>query len=572
MTGTSPSSHERRQLWLFLLIALIVLGAGIGLRDPWPSDEPRFVLVAKHMVESGNWLIPHRGSELYADKPPTFMILQAAAYQAVGNWRIAFLLPSLLAALGTLFLVCDLGRRLWSPRAGLWAGIAVLATLQFAYQSKRAQIDPLVTFFITLANYGLLRHLLLGPDWRAYWLGCFAAGLGVITKGVGVLALLILLPFLYARWRRWPTLARIEGGAWRWLGGGVAFLVALALWLVPMILAVRAHGTGEYQAYLEDILFRQTADRYSGSWSHPQPPWYFLEVILLSWMPLTLVVVAAVPRWIERLRARDARLLLPLAWIALVLVFFSIPSGKRDVYILPAVPMAALACAPFLDAMLQGRRLRWALFGFLVLLGLAFFGVGLAAWLDWLPRADQLAIERGLGEDHTGFWIFLGAVGAIALMAALVFRVRRSHLGVGVALASLWTLWGFWAYPLLNDSASAADVMRRAGEIAGAQGEIALVGWSEQNLLQADRKVTEFGYRTPVQEQLAEAIRWQEADPERRWVFVLDEAMGPCIDPAATTRVGYANRRQWLMFRAGAVRPECRGGRLSPIDAQSTPQ
>src|SRR5690606_27838474 len=108
MTGTSPSSHERRQLWLFLLIALIVLGAGIGLRDPWPSDEPRFVLVAKHMVESGNWLIPHRGSELYADKPPTFMILQAAAYQAVGNWRIAFLLPSLLAALGTLFLVCDL--------------------------------------------------------------------------------------------------------------------------------------------------------------------------------------------------------------------------------------------------------------------------------------------------------------------------------------------------------------------------------------------------------------------------------------------------------------------------------
>jgi 4-amino-4-deoxy-L-arabinose transferase-like glycosyltransferase len=572
MMETAQTRRERRQLWLFLLIATIVLGAGIGLRDPWPADEPRFVLVAKHMVESGDWLITRRGSELYSDKPPTFMILQAAAYQAVGNWRIAFLLPSLLAALGTLFLVCDLGRRLWNPRVGLWAGIAVLATLQFAYQSKRAQIDPLETFVITLANYGLLRHLLLGPDWRAYWLGCFAAGLGVITKGVGVLALLMLVPFVYARWRRWPQLTQTDRDAWRWLGGAAAFLAALALWLVPMILAVHANGTAEYHAYLEDILFRQTADRYSGSWSHQQPPWYFLEVILFSWLPLTFVLIAAVPAWIERLRARDARFLLPLVWVVLVLLFFSIPSGKRDVYILPALPMAALVCAPFLDAIIQRRAMRWVLFGFLALLGLAFFGVGIAAWAQWLPHADHLAIERGLGEDHVGLWVFLSAVGMIALASAIVFRLRRSHIGLGVALGSLWTLWGLWAYPILNDSVSAADVMRRAGAIAGVHGEIALVGWSEQNLLQADRKVTEFGYRTPVHEQLADAIRWQEADPERRWIFVLDDALGACVDLAGTVNVGHANRRQWLMFRADAVSPACRGGQVPPIGTESTPQ
>jgi 4-amino-4-deoxy-L-arabinose transferase-like glycosyltransferase len=99
-----------------------VLGAGIGLRDPWPSDEPRFTLVAKQMVESGDWLFPHRGSELYSDKPPMLMWLQALLH-LVGNWRIAFLLPSLLAGLGTLALVWDMGRRLWSPRAGLLAAL-----------------------------------------------------------------------------------------------------------------------------------------------------------------------------------------------------------------------------------------------------------------------------------------------------------------------------------------------------------------------------------------------------------------------------------------------------------------
>jgi cyanate permease len=60
----------------------------------------------------------------------------------VRNWNIAFLLPSLLAAMATLWLTYDLGRRLFSHRAGLWAAIGVLACAQFLYQAKRAQIEP----------------------------------------------------------------------------------------------------------------------------------------------------------------------------------------------------------------------------------------------------------------------------------------------------------------------------------------------------------------------------------------------------------------------------------------------
>ena len=142
--STVTNGSDRRQLCLLLLVALVVLGAGIGLRDPWPSDEPRYTLVAQQMVASGDWLFPHRGSELYSDKPPMLMWIEAAFYQLIGNWRIAFLLPSLLAGLATLVLTWDMGRRLWSPRVGLIAAAAVLATFQFVYQVKRAQIDPLV--------------------------------------------------------------------------------------------------------------------------------------------------------------------------------------------------------------------------------------------------------------------------------------------------------------------------------------------------------------------------------------------------------------------------------------------
>ena len=161
-------TRASRETWLFMLMALLVLGAGLGLRDPWPSDEPRFALVARQMVDSGHWLFPHRGTELYSDKPPMLMWWQATLYSLFGHWRVAFLLPSLLAALGTLWCVVDLGRRLWTRRVGLYAGWALLFALQFTFQAKKAQIDPLLVLFITLANYGLLRHLLLGPAWR-WW-------------------------------------------------------------------------------------------------------------------------------------------------------------------------------------------------------------------------------------------------------------------------------------------------------------------------------------------------------------------------------------------------------------------
>ncbi|MBL8246707.1 MAG: glycosyltransferase family 39 protein, partial [Rhodanobacteraceae bacterium] len=100
------------QFWWLLALALLLIGAGIGLRDPWPADEPRFALVAKQMVDSGEWLFPHRGNELYSDKPPMFMWMQAAASTLTGSWRIGFLLPSLLSGLLTLALVFDLSRRL----------------------------------------------------------------------------------------------------------------------------------------------------------------------------------------------------------------------------------------------------------------------------------------------------------------------------------------------------------------------------------------------------------------------------------------------------------------------------
>ena len=552
-----PSAAARREFWLFMLVALVLLGMGIGLRDPWPSDEPRFVLVAKQMIESGDWLFPHRGHELYSDKPPMLFWLQALTFKLVGNWRIAFLLPSLLAGLLTLGLVYDLGRRFWSHRAGLYAAIAVLFAFQFMYQVKRAQIDPLIMAWITLANWGLLLHFLRGPNWRAYWLGCFAAGLGVITKGVGILALLMFVPYLFARLRGWEGVTRTSGCALRWLGGVLAFLAPILAWGLSVLFVARSSGSAEYAASVNDIFFRQTAGRYARSWSHPQPFWYYLPIVMFNWFPLSLAYIGAVPRWWRDLKAREARVLLPLGWALLTIVFFSIPVGKRDVYLMPTLPMVALAMAPYLVEMVHARWMRRTAFTFALVGGLIVLGAGVWALLGHSEAADDLLRRRELeGLGHM-LWGMVAAIGAVFVVAAAGFRPRRGVHALLAGIAGLWLIWSLWAYPLLNDSSSSAGAMRKARELAGPGTEIGLVAWKEQNLLMAQGPVREFGFKREWPQQFAAAVAWQAEAPAQRRIFILDHAMGDCVDRSKATFVANANRRDWWMFGADAVIPGC---------------
>ena len=556
--ASDTTAQDRRHFWLLMLAALVVLGAGIGLRDPWPSDEPRFTLVAKQMIASGDWLFPHRGSELYSDKPPMLMWLEALFYLITGNWRVSFLMPSLLAGLATLALTWDIGRRLWNPRVGLFAAALMLLSFQFAYQVKRAQIDPLVMALITLANWGLLIHLLRGPNWRAWWLGCFAAGLGVITKGVGVIALLLLLPYLAARRGAWVGVTITRADGWRWAGGVLAFFAAILLWLVPMVSVALWRGTPEYMEYVNDILLHQTAKRYAGAvGGHAQPFWYFVPVLLFHFFPMSLVYVSAWREWKAGWQQKDARLLLLLGWCALVFLFFSAAGGKREVYLMPMLPLLALALGPTLVRVIDAAWLRAASFASALLLGALFAGMGWWALQGRWASMNQMVLERELPEGGRWLWFMFIAMGALFVASAALFRVRRGVHALAGGIACFWLIWGFWASPLLNDANSAAGVMRKAGAIAGPTAEIGMVGWKEQNLLMADRPMKDFGFRKPTELQFGEAVAWQAQAPQTRWLFGLREAVRACVLRDKVTVVGYANRRQWWMFRADAVVPGC---------------
>jgi 4-amino-4-deoxy-L-arabinose transferase-like glycosyltransferase len=552
---------ERVQLALLFVFALLLLGLGLGLRDPWPSDEPRFALVAREMLASGQWLFPHRGVELYSDKPPVFMWLEACAYFVTGGWRGWFLLPSLLAGLGTLALVYDFVRRQWrNHRAGWLAATAVLVSFDFTFQMRGAQIDGVETVWFTLAMYGLLRHLLLGPAWRWYAMGLLAAGLGVITKGVGVLALLVFVPFWFARWRGWNNLLPIQGRDARWWLA-LLFLVPILGWALPMLWsALHVHaGDPAYARYAHDILLGQTLSRYAEPRHHIHPWWFYVPVIAFEWLPLSLAIPWAIPGWSRALRAKDARTLLPLAWVVLVVIFFSLSGGKRDVYILPALPITAIALAPLLPDIVQRVAFRWVLWALTLLLALVLLAAGIGMHGGHLHELHALAAAALDGSPQPLIAMITG-IGVAGVLIALIARPRHALLAWPAFALAAWGTWGLVAYPLLNGYSSSRAVMARTADLVPAGDPVALVAWKEQNLLMLDmlgRKTANFGFKLAWHEQLRQALAWQAGDPAHRWIFAYGKVLAPCVRKAGAIHVGHANRREWYLFIRSAVVPGC---------------
>lgn len=547
-----------RAFWLLALVALVVIGAGLGLRDPWPVDEPRFALIARDMVLTGDWLFPHIAGVLYPDKPPLFMWTIAIFYWLTGSLRIAFLLPSLLAGLGTLWLVFDLGRRLWNRRVGLAAATVLLVTLQFTLLAKRAQIDAYECLWTTLGLYGVLRHLLRGPAWGWYWAGFFAMGLGIITKGVGFLPLLVFIPYAFAKWRRWrlPPL----GGTWRWALGPLAMIAAIGVWLAPMLIVVALSHNPALTAYRDNILFHQTAVRYAEAWHHFQPPWYYLvDIIPVFWLPLSVALLWTAPAWRRRLGRGDTRYLLLLGWVALVVIFFSLSAGKRGVYLLPVLPAFALASAPLLAGMVRLKSVRWAALAIVVAAAVCG-SLALAYYL--LVAPDKAAVLTA--RYNIAPWGFVGALTGAAWLAALAGRARYGAHALAGFFLSIWVIYGFYGYALVNPDRSAAALMQRVDAALQPEDTLAIVDWRAQYVLQAGRPIVHFGFRRGgARGEIADALAWVVASPHR-WVLVDAHALeNSCVEPRRTLNMGIRSGDHWFLVNRAALTAACRDAALA---------
>ncbi len=409
---------------------LIAFAATLFLSDIWVYKEfvraeSYFALGARSMVERNQWLTPHAPDELQLNKPPLTYWLIGASYKLSGASYGAARLPSVLAAMGVLAIVYLLGTWRYGNRAGLISAATLASSYLFVSFARMAMSDMLLTFFVTAAFACFIAALTeeTPRSRKLVFVGYVALALGVLTKGPVALALVAIpigLELIVRRDRANFKRLRILPGL------GVVLAIA-----APYFFLVYARvGLGPLRFFfLGENLQRFTGQIYeSGS----RPFWYELAAFFSDFAPWSLLLIlAAWFDWRRAERERTSRGVTRILylWLVYTVILFSLASFKRDYYLLPAMPAAALIVGPLLaNAESLPKFTRRIVAGFLVICAVVLLAIALLT----LRAAVLLSVQS--------FLRFLPAlIASVGLLLIFTWIRRRKTWQASLILAV--TIW-----------------------------------------------------------------------------------------------------------------------------------
>ena len=156
-------------------------------------------------------------------------------------------------------------------------------------------------------------------------------GIATLTKGpVGFLLPGLTVIFYLLFKRDVDTLKKVL-----FHPGGLLFLAVTLAWVI----AACIQG-GE--AYRNEILFKQTIGRVHDSWSHRQPFYYYFTKLPFLFYPWVFFLPSTFVYLFTRRKEIKEDYLFPTVWFITIFVFFTLCSGKRELYLLPLFPAGAL--------------------------------------------------------------------------------------------------------------------------------------------------------------------------------------------------------------------------------------
>jgi 4-amino-4-deoxy-L-arabinose transferase-like glycosyltransferase len=359
-------SMARGQILTIAGITTLVLGiiliTFIGLsRVPlFQPIEGLTAEVAREMLESGDWFVPHFNYSIYADKPPLFYWVTLPGLKLFGNTELGARFGLAMVGLAEIILVFFLGRLLYGSLAGLMGAVALASSIGHIIFTRLMMVDMLLsscvaaTFLCFSIGYVEQRR-------RFHWwtLGGACIGAAVLAKGlIGLVFPFLTLGFFALFTRQWYLLKRKAA-----LGALFGFLVVVIPWHLYMVL--RVPGFAYHYFWNEQVLrfldMREPKD-YIGT-SLP----IFLISVLVWALPWSLFIPHIL--WGFRRRKREDSgpgLLgryLPWLWMGSVIGFFSLTQARLFYYTIPALPAFALLVGWFWSEVegLDGKRFRWTL-------------------------------------------------------------------------------------------------------------------------------------------------------------------------------------------------------------------
>ncbi|MEX0752209.1 MAG: hypothetical protein WD073_04705 [Xanthobacteraceae bacterium] len=392
--------HPRGRFFAVAAAIVLLIAVSLAIRILSPSDivsrdQSRTVSYTIDIVANGNFILAADADGFPATKPPLINYLSAPLVELLGPGVWSFMFPSLLAFLGTLWLIYLVARDAFvqlPPQPSIgglttaeWATLLAVGFYGLSPMALRlafvARPDMVLVFLLTLSFYAANRALALPRPAGAGWAFLFwvAASLAALAKGP-----IALIPVAYGF-----LAAKIFHGDWRIAGRlrpaiGAALSLAVALaWPVAVYVLDPDHFR---RVLLGEELGGQFKDAwYAGLLSAWEVP-FFLISRFMPWSLLLIVAAIYFPwrRW------RGHPLGPSLLYVALLAIPFVLVASRRGDRFAPFYPLLTVVCAWAAVYAMRGQALLRA-----SLAALPLAAVGLAVYFHFLSdQAKDLTGQR----------------------------------------------------------------------------------------------------------------------------------------------------------------------------------
>jgi len=335
----------RTSCWFLILFACFY---GLGSYPLLDHNEGMYAAIAKDMLKSGDFIIPHLNGVSYIEKPPLLYWLTAAALFLFGeNEWAARLVPALALLLTAWKLDRFLTRAIGAPIAGPTAALIFVTSLPLLAMARMVMCDMLMTCFLSVALiffYEWFEKLHPRGQGNRYLMGFyFCLALAVMAKGFVAVILAGGAIATFLVWQRCPGRGWLEPLS---PIGILLFLCVIAPWHIAATL--KEPGFAYFYFINEHVLrflnMRQPHDYYTGH------AWYYLVRIPGYLIPWTLFLLLLVKKNVA-LTSGSLRPFL-WSWFLCFLVFFSASGGKANYYMIAGMPPLVMLLALQLERVL----------------------------------------------------------------------------------------------------------------------------------------------------------------------------------------------------------------------------
>ena len=444
---------RERELALVLLLASVTFCVRLDAL-PLFGEEPRRALIAREMVESGDWLVPGTQRVFLPSRPPLQNWLIAFTGLMTGSFDIwSVRLPSILSTMALGVLIYGYLRQ-QIGKLGSSAGAAAFLTMTLVMEFGRsAETEAVFSLFVAASmmiwHWGWIKKW---PAWQMWSVGYACAALGMLTKGLQA-------PLYFAGA---AGLFLLATGNWRAIltrghcAGILAFVAIVGAWQGPF---TWYRGIDDsWNIYFGDVAGRFVDRSWSIFLGHLVV--YPCELLFVRLMPWSLLLLAFGSRRVRDRLGKQRETVLYLT-ICILFSFLSVwlPPGSKARYYMPLFPCFAALVGIAIDSLAAiqrdfGRSNLWTYYVRLVMNVMVGSAVVVVA-ASFLIPSSLISLS----------WLGAGGFAAGAIVLAYIAKNSLDESSDRAMFRGVFSIAAFLA--LVQVSLVVTVQQRRCEDIAG---------------------------------------------------------------------------------------------------------